>query len=179
MRTFFAVILACSLVLNCTACSWILMQRAPSDYEPSKEPECSGYSVPIIEAIIAVGGTVLAVGMAEGWLGGGGGKALGGINVIIGGVMGLVFGLIPACSSITGFVWAGTCQDAHDRHNEWLSNLGEEELQAWKSAKYLNDCRKLKEKYEKLPTMERSRRYRSKCRDFIRKEHQKASEGKK
>jgi hypothetical protein len=146
------------------------MQRVPADYDPSREPVCSGYSVPSIEAIIAVGGTVLAIGMAQGWLGGGGGKALGGINVVVGGVMGLVFGLIPACSSITGFVWANTCQDAHDRHDEWLSSLPKEELLAWESAKYKKDCTKLKEKYEKLPTSEKLKRYYGKCREFIKKD---------
>ena len=47
-----AVLVALCLSVQCTGCSWLLMDRAPEDYIQHYDFECSGYGAPIADTII-------------------------------------------------------------------------------------------------------------------------------
>ena len=180
VKGLIAVLIALCLAVQCMGCSWILMKRVPKYCDQRKEPECSGYTMPILDlsiaAVLGLAGTlILAVP----------GKQCGedssdgfmdfscafdrmgeqGMGILL-----LIAAIPYLISGATGFSWAGDCHKDRELHEAWLSGLSEKELMEVNRLKHDKRCNTLRKKFKKTSTSAEFRYYHKECREFIKKD---------
>ena len=127
-----AVLVALCLSVQCTGCSWLLMDRAPEDYIQHYDFECSGYGAPIADTII--GSLFLTLGFSFATYAFGASdecQAKPGefgcmsprSSAITAAIVLIPFGVIYGISAISGYCWANTCKETKHSHVSFKSNI--------------------------------------------------------
>jgi hypothetical protein len=140
LQAVLAPLLALDLALISAGCSFVL-GRTPDRYEPSKDPKCQGYIVPVIDTLAAIGISIgagycfreekiptetvtqcVAMGpIPMCW----DEKKTHPDPVVTGALLAVAAGALVA-SAIYGYIQATKCKRAEEAHDLWLESLPSE-----------------------------------------------------
>jgi hypothetical protein len=164
-----AVLVALCLVVQCTGCSWIFMERSPENYRSRFEIECSGYKMPTGDTVASFFYAVIAFTYLM--------NSFDrfhndGIDIIYGygsdtsRKISLTFAalaLIHGLSAWSGWCWASTCEETKNKREEWKSKLTPRQISALEKINQHKTCSKIESTMRSFPTTRKWERYIDEC----------------